>query len=76
MTVCNSSVAAYVMPFLSILFGHDGSPQFVSETVRLLFLSVVRAHCTEQPGTVSLHQTGQRENKSVDKTNSSVNVIP
>lgn len=70
------SVAAYVMLFSSFLFSHTGKPQIVPETQRLLFLFVARAHHTEQPGTAGLCQTGQRENKTVDKTHSSGIVVP
>lgn len=75
MTICNSSVAAYVMPFSSFLYSHVGRPQFVPETQRLLFLSMARAHGTEQPGTAGLRQTGQREKKTVALTHSSVIVV-
>lgn len=76
MTVCDSNVAACLLLFSSFLFSHAGRPQLVLETQRLLFLSVARAHCTEQPGTAGLSKTGQRENKTVDITHSSVTVAP
>lgn len=72
MTACYLSAAAYVMLSSSVLFSHAGRPQFVPKTQRLLFLYVAIAHCTEQPGTAGLHQTGQRQNKTVGITHSSV----